>query len=138
MRKYEKMVADTLTACDWRWEFEKHVYRIKTKMPGQVCVHCGEPQFKITKYTPDFLATNHMGYEMVVEVKGGSFKATDQARYKRFVQQHPDVNYVMAFRANVRLRNLKGRPTVKEWGDKHGITVLVGIDEFRGILTGEV
>ena len=130
MRKYETMVAELLTSLNLGWEFEKNVYTITTRMPGQRCVFCGKEQYKATKYTPDFVLSN----ETVIEVKGGSFKPTDQARYKRFVKQHPDVNYIMAFRSNVRLKNLKAKPTVREWGEQNDIKVVVGLDELRGIL----
>lgn len=136
MRQFEKMIAKALTDAYWHWRFEHETFKIKAKMPGQFCVHCGEPQYKITKYTPDFIAFNHAQFHYVIEVKGGSFKATDQARYKRFVMQHPDINYMIVFRSNVRLRNLKGKPTVREWGEKNGITVLVGIDELNVVLKG--
>lgn len=145
MRKFEQMVANHLTQLGYKWAFESQVYDIKTKVRGQVCLNCGVPMYRIAKYTPD-LHVKKVDYDSngkalardwfytVIEVKGGSFKPTDQARYKRFVQQHPGVNYVICFRANVRLKNLRGRPTVKEWGKKVGIDVVVGLDGLKDYL----
>ena len=129
MRKFEKMVYEFLLGRGDRVYFESVSFDIKTKVKGQVCLECGCPMYRIAKYTPDFSIGS-----LVIEVKGGSFKPTDQARYKRFVKQHTDQPYVMVFRSNVRLRNLRGHPTVREWGVKNNIDVVIGVKELEDYL----
>ena len=124
MRKFEAMVAKALGP---NWVFEEQSFEIKTKVRGQVCLECGCPMYRIAVYTPDFTDGNNT----VIEVKGGSFKPVDQARYKRFVKQHPELKYVICFRSNIKLRNLKDRPTVKQWGEMNNIPVVVGIEELK-------
>ena len=141
--KYEEQVADLLNSLDCEWLYEKENFKSKVKVPGQKCYECGAPLYKTETVNPDF-SVKLVDYDfqngfrerkVIIEVKGGSITDKSRAKITRFHKQHgKDVEYVMVFRNNVKLRSLKGKPTVAEWGKKVGIKVLIGVDQLARYL----
>lgn len=137
MRKFEIEVSSSLRANGYGWRFEEHYWMSKVKVRGNVCLECSAPMVKLERYTPDFVLPGREP-KVIIEAKGGTFTRSSQARIKRFFKQHgEDVEYVIVAKSNVRLKNLKGNPTLCEWGDKWNIPVVIGVDNLIHYL-GEI